>query len=406
LSIGVENVNDQINDLYQAIKSQGIIMHYNTKIIHNSGSKDVTTGGLSIPISPASTYQQSDIDNKQEFLYSRSGNPTRKALEETLAVLENGKRAFAFSSGVAAITACLTGLLKSNDHVIATENIYGGTYRILDGYLSKFNINYSLVDTSDPKAVEDEIKKHPDTKILFLETPTNPLLKITDIEKMAELAKKYKLISIIDNTFLTPYFLKPLDFGIDVSIHSATKFLAGHSDLIAGAAVTNCDNIASSIHYVQNTTGNILSPENCWLLIRGIKTLRARLEIEQESAIKIADWLSKQSWVKKVYYPGFKSHQGHSIIKKQASGFGAVVSFETDTLERARTIMKNIKIWSLAVSLGGVESILSYPFIMSHQVVPESEKNKIGITDRLLRLSCGLEDCQDLIDDLNQAVIL
>ncbi len=374
------------------------IMHFDTKILHGSSDRDPYTGGLSMSIHPSSTYHRKKTGERQEFEYSRSGNPTRKALEETLAVLEGGTNGFAFSSGVAALTAAITSVCKSGDHLVVTKDVYGGTYRLLDRYLSKFGIGFTFADTTSVEDTEHAIR--PNTKVLFLESPSNPLLKIIDLSAMTGLAKKHGMVTVMDNTFLSPYFLRPIEFGIDVVVHSATKFLGGHSDLIAGAIVTRTHELASDVYLVQNATGNMLSPENSWLLMRGIKTLRPRMTIQSESAMKIASWLSTQPWVKHAYYPGLPSHPGHGTIKGQASGFGAVVSFETDTPERARLIMNGVRLWSVAVSLGGVESIMSYPAGMSHASIPKKERDELGITEGLIRLSVGLEDVDDLIEDI------
>lgn len=376
-------------------------MKYDTKILHGAADRDPATGALSIPIYSASTYHQRDINERQEFDYSRSGNPTRRALEDTLASLEGGAKAYAFSSGVAAITSAITAVVKSGDHIVATRDIYGGTYRLLTRYLDRFNVTHTFADTTDPAEVERAVQ--PNTRVLFLESPSNPLLKIIDFEKMAAVAARHNLITMLDNTFLSPYFFQPFDYGIDMSIHSATKFLGGHSDLIAGAVITKNSALGEKVYFVQNTTGNMLSPENSWLLLRGIKTLRARMTIQSESAHRIAEWLESQSWVTNTYYPGLPGHPGHDIISRQATGYGAVVSFATDTVERAQAIMKKVRYFTVAVSLGGVESILSYPAKMSHAAIPEGERDILGITDSLIRLSVGLEDVEDLIDDIEQA---
>ncbi|MBI4979600.1 MAG: PLP-dependent transferase [Spirochaetes bacterium] len=376
-------------------------MHYETKILHEGGDKDPYTGALSIPIYPASTYHQKNVDVRQEFDYSRSGNPTRAALERTLAVLENGSHGYAFSSGVAAITAAITAVCSAGDHIVATRDCYGGTYRLLTKYLSRLGITHTFVDTTDIAATEHAITSA--TKVLFLESPSNPLLRIIDFTAMTALAKKHSLITMLDNTFLSPYLFRPLDIGVDVSIHSATKFLGGHSDLIAGAVVTKNGEIAAQIYAVQNGTGNMLSPENSWLLLRGIKTLRARMEMQCAGAMELATWLSKQSWVTKVYYPGLADHPGHETIRREAKGFGAVVSFTADTIERTRAILQHVRIWTVAVSLGGVESILSYPAKMSHAAMPKDERDALGISDTLIRLSIGLEHTEDLIDDLKSS---
>ena len=336
---------------------------------------------------------------RQEFEYGRSGNPTRKALEETLASLEGGARAFAFSSGMSAIHAAVTAFVKSGDHIVATRDVYGGSYRFLTGFLPKFGITTTFTDTTDPAKTEAAVR--PNTRVLFLESPSNPLLKIIDLAAHAAIAKKHGLVSMIDNTFLSPYFMRPLEHGIDISIHSATKFLGGHSDLIAGAVIAKTPAHAGEVHYVQNTCGAVLSPENSWLLLRGIKTLGARMSRQQETAKKVALWLAKQPWVTEVYYPGLPSHPGRDILERQASGYGCVISFTTNTLERLNSLLASVRILTVAVSLGGVESILSYPAKMSHAAMPASVRSELGITDTLLRLSVGLEAPEDIIDDLS-----
>ena len=377
-------------------------MTYDTAILHKAADKDPFTGALSIPIYPASTYHQQNILARPDFEYSRAGNPTRKALEEVLAALEKAQYAYAFASGMAAISGAIMACVKSGDHIIAARDIYGGTHRFLTGFLNRFNVTCSFADTTDIKAVAKAVR--PATKVLFLETPSNPLLKVTDVAACVALAKKHSLITMIDNTFLSPYFFKPLDLGVDISIHSATKFLGGHSDLIAGAVMCRSKALADTICSVQISCGSILSPENSWLLLRGIKTLSARMNVQQQSAQVIAEWLAQQPWVSDVFYPGLAGHPGHTIMKEQAEGFGAVLSFRTDTVKRAHKLMKHVKLLAVAVSLGGVESILSYPARMSHASIPRKEREALGITDTLLRFSVGLESPQDLIDDLGQAV--
>ncbi len=374
-------------------------MKYGTRILHNGNELDPHTGALSIPIYQASTYHQHDVDNPGKYEYSRSGNPTREALEKTLAALENGTDAYAFASGMAATSSALS-ILEQGDHIVATEDIYGGSYRILSRFFSKFGIKTTFVDMTQLENIEKAIQ--PNTKVLFLETPSNPLLKITDIAGVVQIAKRRHLITMIDNTFMSPYFQRPLDLGVDIVIHSATKFLGGHSDVIGGAVITKSKEMAAKIYFVQNGFGAILGPQDSWLLLRGIKTLRARMELQQQSALEIAGWLKRQLWVTGVYYPGLPDHPGYDINKSQATGFGAVLSFKTDTVERARRLMEQVKLWSVAVSLGGVESILSYPVKMSHAAIPPAERARLGITDNLIRLSVGLEDSEDLIDDLNQ----
>lgn len=376
-------------------------MKYGTKILHNGNEIDPHTGALSIPIYQVSTFHQYDIDNLGKYDYARSGNPTREALEQTIAVLEGGKYGYAFASGMAAVSSVLS-IFRKGDHIIAPEDLYGGTYRVLTQFFNELGIEATFVDTSDVDAIKNAVRNN--TKALYLETPSNPLLKISDLNAAVDIAKKHNIISIIDNTFMSPYFQRPLDLGVDISIHSATKFIGGHSDVIGGLVATNREDLAQRIRFIQNGYGAILGPQDCWLLLRGIKTLRARMEMQQETAQQVAHWLTKQPWVEAVFYPGLESHAGYDIHQKQASGAGAVLSFKTVTKEMAKKIMKNVKIWSVAVSLGGVESIMSYPIKMSHAAVPEAERKKLGITDTLIRLSVGLEEAEDLIEDIKTGI--
>jgi cystathionine beta-lyase/cystathionine gamma-synthase len=377
-------------------------MEKKTEILHAAAARDSRTGALSVPVYRASTFHQENVEAPQEWEYSRSGNPTRHELEKLLASLEGASAGYAFASGMAAITAAITAFVRSGDHIVAAKDVYGGTYRLLTTYLDKFGVRHTFVDTTNPETVEKAIAS--DTRILLLETPSNPLLKVTDIAAMVSLAKKHNLLTIIDTTFMTPYLLRPLDLGIDISVHSATKFLGGHSDLIAGAVMTKTSDHGKAVKRIQNTCGSILGPDDSWLLIRGIKTLAVRMDTQCRSAAFIAEWLCRQSWVKEVFYPGLKSHSGHEILKSQASGFGAVVSVKIDSVDLAMKIMNQVKIWNVAVSLGGVESILSYPRLMSHAAIPAAERNLLGITDDIIRLSVGLEDVDDLINDLHIAV--
>ena len=374
-------------------------MKYGTRILHNDNEVDPHTGALSIPIYQASTYHQYDVDHPGKYAYSRSGNPTREALEKTLASLENGTHAYAFSSGMAATSSSLA-ILEQGDHVIATADIYGGSYRILTSFFNKFGITTTFVDMSRLENIEKAIR--PNSRLLFLESPSNPLLKVTDLPGAKEIARKTWADNHDRQYVHVALFSAAARLGSWTSlVHSATKFLGGHSDVIGGAVITKSDKLASQIYSVQTGFGAILGPQDCWLLLRGIKTLKARMELQQKSATEIAHWLKKQSWVTDVYYPGLPDHPGHEIIKSQASGFGAVLSFKTETVERAKQIMKKVKVWSVAVSLGGVESILSYPVKMSHASIPLLERERLGITDNLIRLSVGLEEASDLIEDLD-----
>lgn len=376
-------------------------MEFATKLIHTGYHKDKATGALGVPIYQVSTFDQEEIGTHKEFDYARSGTPTRKALENALALIENGTHAFSFASGIAAISSVLC-LFSAGDHIIVCEDVYGGTYRVLTKLFTRFGFEISFVDATDTANIIKEIKSN--TKALYLESPSNPLLKITDLKKAFAIAKENNLISIIDNTFMTPYFQRPLELGADIVLHSATKFLGGHSDLIAGAAVTGNDSLAKRIGFVQNAFGAILGPQDCFLIIRGLKTLKVRMDFFEQSAIKIAKFLNSHEAVKKVYYPGLETHIGSEIHKSQASGSGAVVSFELQNAESVAKFVKRIKYATFAVSLGGVESILSYPYTMSHASMPEEYRRKLGISDTLLRLSVGLEDTKDLLDDLNQAL--
>lgn len=376
-------------------------MKFGTKLIHGEKLIDKTTGAVNVPIYQTSTYHQFDINNFGEYDYSRSGNPTRDAVEELVANIDGGKYGFAFSSGMAAISSVLS-IFSSGDHVIVAADVYGGTYRAVTKLFNRFNIEFTFVDVENIDNIKNAIKEN--TKGLYLETPSNPLLKITDLKECVKIAKEYKLISIVDNTFMSPYFQKPLELGIDIALQSATKFLGGHSDIIAGVVVVNDDKLAKELKVIQNTLGAILGPQDCFLLIRGIKTLKVRMEESQKNAIELANWLENCDKVEKVYYPGLKSHKGYEINREQASGFGAVLSFEFKTIEMTEKFLNTVKGAVVAVSLGGVETIVSYPCKMSHESMPKEEREKLGITDRLIRVSLGLEDISDLIENFKIAI--
>ena len=376
-------------------------MKYDTLILHNGNEIDETTGALSIPVYNASTFHQKDPSVRQAYDYSRSGNPTRAAAEKTVAALESGTHGFAFASGMAAISSTIMALFRPGDHLIVTRDIYGGAYRFFTTFAREFGIEISFADLTNLASAESLVK--PNTKGIYIESPTNPLLKIIDVEGTAAFAKKHHLISLIDNTFMSPVLMRPLELGIDVSIHSATKFLGGHSDLIAGVTVVKDDALAKKIYAAQNTLGAVLAPNDSWLLLRGIKTIGARMAAQNRGADTVARRLQEIPWVSDVFYPGLETHPGHDVLARQSSGFGAVLSFRTDTEERAKRIMAKVKLWTVAVSLGGVESILSYPCVMSHGSVPKKERDELGITETLLRLSVGLEDAEDLFEDIKQA---
>jgi len=376
---------------------------FGTKLIHHKMAVDPQTGASSTPVYLASTYHQFDIENPGIFDYARSGNPTRLALEETIAELEEGVAGYAYSSGMAAISSVFM-LFSNGDHLIVSEDVYGGTFRFLNQVLNRMGIDCTFVDTTDMEKVQAALT--PRTKGLYIETPSNPVLKVSDLRSLCTWAKEQGLISIVDNTFLTPYLQRPLTLGADIVIHSATKFISGHSDVVAGLVAVKDEAIAKQVGFLQNAFGSILGVQDSWLVLRGLKTLKVRMEASSKSADKIAHWLREQPSVKKVYYTGFSDHPGHEVQNGQADGHGAVLSFDVGDESVAKQLMKQVKLPIVAVSLGSVESILSYPCKMSHASMPKEEREKRGITAGLFRLSVGLEDVDDLIRDLEQALSL
>lgn len=376
-------------------------MKRKTKLIHGGIPGDKTTGAVSFPIYQVSTYKQEDVGVHSGYEYSRTGNPTRFALEELIKDLEDGKRGFAFGSGMAAITAVMM-LFNSGDHIVLTDDVYGGTYRVMNKVLNRIGIESTFVDTTDLDAIKSAIQ--PNTKALYIETPTNPLLKVTDIKASAGLAKEHGLLTIVDNTFSTPYWQTPLNTGADIVLHSATKYLGGHSDVVAGLVVVNDEQLAEDLHFVQNSTGGILGPQDSWLLVRGIKTLGLRMEAHEANTKKIVEFLSDHKNVEKVYYPGLESHPQHTIAKEQAGGFGGMVSFDVGSAEKAAKVLRKVKYFTLAESLGAVESLISVPAKMTHASIPAKRRAELGITDGLIRISVGIEDVEDLLEDLSQAL--
>lgn len=376
-------------------------MDYKTKILHTGKETCPYTGASSIPIYQASTFAQKDPVKFGQYKYGRSSNPTREALEHAMAVMEGGSHAFAFASGMAAISSVLM-LFKPRDHIIVTEDVYGGTYRVLDEVFKRWELHYTFTDVTDEAKIRAAIR--PKTKAIFIETPSNPILKITDLAATARLAKEKDLLTIIDNTFMSPFLQRPIEFGFDIVIHSATKFLGGHSDVIAGVTVTRSKELAALLRQIQTGFGAILGPMDSWLLLRGIKTLAVRMEAQQRSAEKIADWLVSQPGIARVYYPTLEGHPGREVHLRQSYGGGAVVSFELSDGDKAKKFLRSVKLPLLAVSLGGVDSILSYPATMSHSAMPPAERAARGISDALVRLSVGLEAADDLIADLEQAL--
>ena len=377
-------------------------MKFGTKALHSEGNIDKNTGALSVPIYQTSTYHQFDIDNFGKYDYSRSGNPTREILENSIAQLESGKYGYAFSSGMAAISSVLS-IFSSGDHIIVCGDVYGGTYRAVTQLFSRFNIEFTFVDASESINIKNAIKEN--TKGIYLETPSNPLLKIIDLKASIKLAKECGAIVIVDNTFMSPYLQRPLELGADIVVHSATKFIGGHSDVIAGLAVTSDEELGKRIYQIQNTFGAILGPQDCWLVIRGIKTLKVRMNESQKNAEELALWLEGREEVETVYYPGLDSHKGKSIHFSQADGGGAVLSFKLKTLEKTTKFLNKIKNVAVAVSLGGVETIVSYPVKMSHAAIPKEEREKLGVTDTLIRVSLGIEDIEDTIKSFEEALI-
>lgn len=376
-------------------------INISTKLIHGGIPGDEFTGAVNVPIYQTSTFAQTVPGKHKGYEYSRSANPTRKALEELIADLENGRYGFAFASGLAAISTVLS-LFETGDRIIISDDVYGGTFRLLDKVFNRFGIRYTQVNTSDTGEIEKAIDK--DVKAIYVETPTNPLLGITDLEAVAELAEKYNILSIVDNTFYTPYIQKPLDFGIDIVIHSATKYLGGHSDLIAGLVAVKDEELAERIGFLQNSIGSILQPFDSFLLIRGIRTLGVRLDRQVSSAEKIVKALEASEAVKKIYYPGLETHPGYETNRKQALNGGAMISFELTENHDINKLFRSLNVITLAESLGGVESLIEYPASMTHASVPKEIRESAGLTDGLLRLSVGIEDADDLINDLISAI--
>lgn len=372
-----------------------------TNLLHFGSEIDRTTGASSVPIYQASTFHHEDVFNPPVHDYSRSGNPTRQALEDYIALLEGGVRGFAYSSGMAAISSTFM-MLSAGDHMIVTEDVYGGTYRLLTSILNRLGIESTFVDMTDLDQVKAALK--PNTKAVYMETPSNPTLKITDIAAVTSWAKEHDLLTMLDNTFMTPYYQRPIELGVDIVLHSATKFLGGHSDVLAGLAVARTPSIGRQLKQLQNGLGTVLGVQDSWLLMRGMKTLQARMNHSEQSASVLAAWLNGRPDIEKVYYPGLLDHPGREIHEKQSTGYGAVVSFDVGSGERAKQVLNKVRIPLVAVSLGAVESILSYPAMMSHAAMPPEVRHERGIADGLLRFSVGLEDIDDLIADLDQAL--
>lgn len=375
-------------------------MRKKTQLIHGGAAIDKNVGAMSPPIYQASTFKQNGVGNFT-YEYSRTGNPTREALETLIADLEKGKRGFAFASGMAAIAAVMD-LFQSGDHILITDDVYGGTYRYMTKILNNRNIDVTFTDSSNLDEVKENIR--PETKAIFIETPTNPLLKITDIEALADIAKGNNLTLIVDNTFHTPYWQSPIDHRANIVIHSATKYLGGHSDLVAGLVVVDDEELGEAVHFIQNATGGVLAPHDSWLLIRGIRTLGVRMEEIESNTSEIVEFLVNHPQVGNVYYPGLPEHPNSEIHAKQSGGFGGMVSFTVDNEEKAMEVLNKVRYFTLAESLGAVESLISLPAKMTHASIPRERRIELGIEDGLIRLSVGLEDVKDLMEDLQQAL--
>ncbi|WP_432724924.1 bifunctional cystathionine gamma-lyase/homocysteine desulfhydrase [Staphylococcus equorum] len=377
-------------------------MNKKTQLIHGGSTTDPYTGAVTTPIYQTSTFMQDDIgDMRQGYEYSRSANPTRSSLEGLIADLEHGQYGYAFGSGMAAISAVIM-LLDEGDHLLINSDVYGGTYRALTKVFSRFGIKADFIDTTHIDEVEQYIK--PETKMLYIETPSNPLLRVTDIKKSAEIAQKHNLISVVDNTFMTPYFQNPLTLGIDIVLHSATKYIGGHSDVVSGLVATNDENLAERIGFIQNSTGGVLGPQDSYLLIRGIKTLGLRMEQVQRNALSIIEMLQQHQNVKQVFHPSIAEHLNHDIHEAQSEGHTGVVAFEVEDIESAKAIIRDSQYFTLAESLGAVESLISVPALMTHASIPKDIRAKEGIADGLIRLSVGIEDTEDLVEDLKKAL--
>jgi cystathionine gamma-synthase len=377
--------------------------HINTKCLYGNQDKRPVenTGAISFPIFQTATFAHPDVGSSTGYDYSRLQNPTREQLERIVASLENGHDAVAFSSGMAAMNA-LMELFEPGDHVLASEDLYGGTIRIFNQINKKNGIEVEYVNTCDTSLVKERIKAN--TKAVFIETPTNPMMNVTDIAAIAQITKERGLLLLVDNTFLSPYYQNPIDLGADIVLHSGTKFLGGHNDTLAGFLVMACKSLSERIRFILKTTGAGLAPLDSWLLLRGIKTLSIRMEAQQANALAIVSWLKQQERVKKVYYVGLPEHPGYDVNRRQSRGFGSMISFHVDTPETAVRLLRKVRLIQYAESLGGVESLITYPMLQTHADVPEKEREAKGINDTLLRLSVGIEHIDDLLADLSQAL--
>lgn len=371
-----------------------------TRAIHAGQRPDAASGAIMPPIVQTSTYVQQALGVNKGYEYARGRNPTREALERNVATLEGARHGFAFSSGMGCIDS-LMKLFKAGDHVVCGENVYGGTYRLFDKILSHFGMSFSFVDSRDPQKIADAIT--PRTVAMLLETPTNPLMRLTDLAAAGELAKRTGVMLIVDNTFATPFFQRPLEHGAHIVFHSTTKYLNGHSDMIGGICVLNDDDLAARIQFIENASGAVPGPMDSWLALRGTKTLALRMRQHDANGRRIADWLAERMGAERVFYPGLASHPQHGLAKRQMTGFGGMISVETGSKENAATVLGRVRVFSLAESLGGVESLISHPASMTHASVELDRRKALGVTEGLIRLSCGVEDVEDLLEDVERA---
>ena len=376
-------------------------MGFATDCVHAGQEPEPVTGSVTVPIFQTSTYVQPELGRHKGYEYARTQNPTRFALEKNLAAIEGGRAAYAFASGMAAIGA-ITSMLKSGDHMVVTDNTYGGTYRLFERVLRQYQLSFSYVDTSQPDAIEAAIT--PATKMLFIETPTNPVLRLTDLARASEIAHRHNVRVVVDNTFASPCVQRPIEFGADMVVHSTTKYLNGHSDSIGGVVIAVHDDDIEWLKFIQNAAGGILSPFDSWLVLRGTKTLAVRMAQHNANAQALAEFLQTHPKVKHVMYPGLPSHPQHELATRQMRGFGGMIAFDVGTIEAAYAVCKRVRLMALAESLGGVETLISHPAAMTHASVPKDRRAAIGLTDSLVRISAGIEDPADLIDDLKQAL--
>ncbi|MBX7054091.1 MAG: cystathionine gamma-synthase [Pyrinomonadaceae bacterium] len=376
-------------------------MGFSTTAIHAGNEPDIATGAVSVPIYQTSTYAQDGLGRHKGFEYARTQNPTRSALEKNIAALEGAKFGFAFASGMSAIDATLK-LVKAGDHVILGDNTYGGTFRLFSRVLSEYGVEFDLVDTSDVTNLEPAFRSN--TKMVFVETPTNPVMTVTDLQAVSDMAHARGARVVCDNTFMSPYFQRPIEFGVDIVVHSTTKYLNGHSDSVGGFVALNDEKDAEWIGFIQNSVGAILSPFDSFLVLRGTKTLAVRMEAHDKNGRMVANFLAEHPRIERVFYPGLASHPQHELAKRQQTGFGGMVAFETGSLANAKKVLESVKLCTLGESLGGVESLISHPASMTHASVPQEKRESLGITDGLVRVSVGIEDIEDILADLDQAL--